>query len=266
MTTEIQCKSILQKSRLPESPYCLNPYVGCTHRCRYCYARFMRRFTGHSEEEWGSFVDVKVNSPEVLARQLKRTHVIGPVLIGSVCDAYQPVEKRYGITRACMKLLVEHGVSFSVLTKSRLVTRDIDILKKGKDKVSVGISLPILEEGFRKVFEPGTSKVQERLNALKELHAHGIKTYVFIGPMLPNVTDVESIVTTVAPDADEIWGEAINLKCGNSRDLAEAYADCGLSQEWQHMVRSNEYWHAVEKELVDICKTSGRKLVGFYRH
>ncbi|NLV44182.1 MAG: radical SAM protein [Candidatus Hydrogenedentes bacterium] len=266
MTTEIQCKSILQKSRLPESPYCLNPYVGCTHRCRYCYARFMRRFTGHSEEEWGSFVDVKVNAPEVLARQLKRSQVTGPVLIGSVCDAYQPIENRYGITRACMELLVEHNVSFSVLTKSSLVTRDIDVLARGNEKVSVGISLPIHDEGFRKVFEPGTSTVQKRMDALKELHTHGIKTYVFIGPVLPDITDVESIVATVAPYADEIWGEAINLKCGNSSDLAEAYTSCGFSQDWQHKVRSQEYWHAVETELTEACKKSKRKLVGFYKH
>jgi len=165
-----------------------------------------------------------------------------------------------------MELLVEHNVSFSVLTKSSLVTRDIDVLARGNEKVSVGISLPIHDEGFRKVFEPGTSTVQKRMDALKELHTHGIKTYVFIGPVLPDITDVESIVATVAPYADEIWGEAINLKCGNSSDLAEAYTSCGFSQDWQHKVRSQEYWHAVETELTEACKKSKRKLVGFYKH
>lgn len=266
MIREIQAKSVLQKSRLPESPYCLNPYVGCTHRCSYCYARFMRRFTGHSEEQWGSFIDVKVNAPEVLAHQLKRSSVKGPVLIGSVCDAYQPVEKRYGLTRACMELLVSHGVSFSVLTKSSLVTRDMDLLRKARHTVSVGISLAMLDESVRRVFDAGASPVQDRLETLKQLHAGGVRTYVFIGPILPLITDPQAIVEAVAHHADEIWGEALNLRCGNREDLARAYAACGLSDEWQSLVRSEEYWGEMAQKLKKACRQAGRPLVGFYRH
>lgn len=266
MIREIQAKSVLQKSRLPESPYCLNPYVGCTHRCSYCYARFMRRFTGHSEEQWGSFVDVKFNAPEVLARQLKRGAVSGPVLIGSVCDAYQPVEKRYGLTRACMEQLVSHGVSFSVLTKSRLVTRDLDLLAKAGRTASVGISLAMLDESFRKVFDPGASSIQDRLETLKRLHSGGVRTYVFIGPMLPLITDPEAIVEAVAPFSDEIWGEALNLRCGNSDDVAGAYSACGLSGEWRTLASSEEYWDDMASRLRPACKKAGLPLVGFYRH
>lgn len=266
MIREIHCKSILQKSQLPESSYCLNPYVGCTHRCHYCYARFMRRFTGHSEEAWGTFVDVKVNGPEVLARQLERTRIAGSVLLGSVCDAYQPVEKRYSITRACIEQLVKHGVSFSVLTKSDLVLRDMDLLIKGGDKISVGISLALLDDKHRKCFEPGAASVSKRLNALKELHNNGIKTYLFVGPVLPHITDVEAIINAAAPDTDEIWGEVLNLKCGNREDLAEAYSACGLSQEWQQTQRSPEYWQEVEKIFRDQCQALGLPLVGFYKH
>lgn len=265
MIREIKAKTVLQKSKLPESPYCLNPYVGCTHSCSYCYARFMRRFTGHSEP-WGSFVDVKVNAPEVLARQLDRRRVNGPVLLGSVCDAYQPIEKRYALTRACIQHLVAHEISFSVLTKSSLVLRDLDILIQAGSAVTVGISLSILDETIRRKFEPGASSVQDRLNTIKKLHESGIRTYVFIGPILPMVTDPQAIVAAVGPFVDEVWGEALNMRCGNRADLTHAYAACNLPDEWQTLARSNDYWSDMARRLEQACHTANRTLVGFYRH
>ena len=265
MIREIKAKTVLQKSRLPESPYCLNPYVGCTHRCSYCYARFMCRFTGHSEP-WGSFVDVKVNASEVLARQLERTRVKGPVLIGSVCDAYQPLEQRYGLTRACMQQLVAHEVAFSTLTKSSLVLRDLDILSQAGHAASVGISLSILDESIRRKFEPGASPIQDRLNTLEKLHKNGVRTYVFIGPILPMVTDPQAIVAAVGSFVDEVWGEALNMRCGNREDLKHAYETCNLPDDWQALARSEEFWSDITHRLEQACHTANRTLVGFYRH
>jgi len=225
----------------------------------------MRRFTGHSEA-WGSFVDVKVNASEVLERQLERTSVKGSVLIGSVCDAYQPIEKRYGLTRACIQHLVAHEVSFSVLTKSSLVLRDLDILKQAGDAATVGISLSILDDSIRRVFEPGASPVQERLRTLEELHKNGIRTYVFIGPILPTITVPQDIVAVAQPFVDEVWGEALNMRCGNRQDLTHAYEKCNLSDEWQTLVRSEEYWSNMARGLEKACGKAKRPLVGFFRH
>jgi DNA repair photolyase len=91
---EIKVKSILTKTGIPGIDYCINPYVGCSHGCIYCYATFMKRYTGHTEE-WGSFVDVKSNAPEVLQRQLKKMTQAGNIIISSVIDPYQPVEAKH---------------------------------------------------------------------------------------------------------------------------------------------------------------------------
>src|SRR5512142_2558689 len=120
---EIRAKAILSKSRIQD--WALNAYVGCAHDCAYCYARFMKRFTGHAEP-WGTFVDVKVNAVELLEREVGRKKK-GAVWISGVCDAYQPLEERYRLTRRCLEILVDHGWPVRVQTKSPLVLRDLDI-------------------------------------------------------------------------------------------------------------------------------------------
>ncbi len=265
MIHEIKSKSVLQKSKLPESPYCLNPFVGCLHRCCYCYARFMRRFTGHSEP-WGMFIDVKINAPSILEKQLSRAHINGPVLIGSVCDAYQSVERRYRLTRECAKLLVSHGVSFSILTKSSLVLRDLDVLMAGKELITVGMSIAMLDDSVRKIVEPGASPIMERLGALEKLHSSGIKTYVFIGPVLPYITNPAAIVSATSLLVDEVWGEALNLRCGNSEDIARAYGALGLPRNWTELAKSKDYWTQVSNDVVKACQAAQLPLVGFYQH
>jgi len=124
---EIKVKSILTRSGIPGYYYCINPYVGCAHGCKYCYATFMKRYTGHTET-WGNFVDVKTNAPEVLQRQLKRA-IRGKVIISSVTDAYQPIEAKYKLTRQCLEVLLQHQFPTDILTKSPLVLRDMDLIK-----------------------------------------------------------------------------------------------------------------------------------------
>jgi len=186
---EIECKSILSKSGIESVDYALNPYVGCAHGCVYCYAVFMKRFTGH-EEEWGTFVDIKVNAPEVLTRQLRRAKP-GNISFGTVTDAYQPLEREYGITRACLEALLEHPLPVSILTKSALVLRDLDLIKKLKD-VEVAFTITTLDEEVRRRFEPGASPVTARLDALRAFSEAGIPTWAFCGPLLPGITDDET--------------------------------------------------------------------------
>lgn len=187
---EKQARSILSKSQVYD--YALNPYVGCRHNCVYCYARFMKRFTGHSER-WGEFVDVKINAPELLAREVKRKKA-GRVWISGVCDPYQPLESRYMLTRRCLDILTENGWPFTVQTKSPLVLRDIDILKKADDG-EVGFTITTADEKIRKIFEPGAPPSRDRVRALATLHSGGIRTFAMVAPILPGAEGLPGPLT-----------------------------------------------------------------------
>ncbi len=199
---EISVKSVLSKSRVYD--YSVNPYRGCSNACRYCYAAFMKRFTGH-REPWGDFVDVKINAPEVLAKEIKRKPV-GRVWVSGVCDPYQPAEKMYRLTRRCLEILLGSGWPVTIQTKSSLVLRDADVLKTSEG-VEVGFSIATAEEKMRQIFEPGASPIYERIDALKSLHAHGIKTFVMIAPLLPGA---ETLPRELAGAVDFVLVDRLN--------------------------------------------------------
>lgn len=202
---EIKAKSILTKSGIPGVVYCVNPYVGCSHGCRYCYATFMKKYTGHTEP-WGSFVDVKINAPEILQKQLKRAKR-GSVLISSVTDAYQPIESKYKLTRQCLEALLQCQFPVDILTKSPLVLRDTDLIKKFKD-IAVGITITTNDEKMQKIFEPNAPSIMARIRTLKALHDKGINTYAFIGPVLPMNPEVLS--EKINPHVDSIIIDRMN--------------------------------------------------------
>jgi DNA repair photolyase len=175
LVNEIFCKSILSRSRLYGCDFSINPYRGCEHACIYCYAPYILR----EQREWGSFVDVKVNAPEILVKDMLKAKR-GVIYISSVTDPYQPLEKKYELTRKILEILKDTKFFVSIQTKSSLVLRDIDLLKKMD--CEVGFTITSLDENARKVFEPNTSSIEERLKALKELKEAGISTYIFFGP------------------------------------------------------------------------------------
>ncbi len=265
-TTNITAKSIISKSKLPEVDYCVNPYVGCTHGCTYCYARFMRRFTGHSEP-WGQFLDIKTNAAELLSRQLVRGRT-GSVLIGSVTDAYQPIEKRYEITRSMLQVLSTSDLSVSVLTKSALILRDVDIYQKCKD-AEIGLTVTSVDDRFGACFEPAASRPSKRLRALEELKQKGLKTYAFIGPIFPGLIDISKILDSVANHVDYVMGETLNTRCGNWQDISHSlikYGYEGNVDDFKQQVNRKETWDAIEEEFIYLCDKKGIKLAGFYRH
>ena len=183
--TEIRTKSALVRSRIPGVDYVVNPYLGCGHGCRYCYAVFMRKYSHHHRTAaWGSFVEVKINIADVLLSELRRKKVPGRAMLASVCDPYQPVESRVRLTRKCLEILSEYGWGIDILTRSPLVTRDLDIFSR-YPKVTVGLSIPTDDDEVRKVLEPQAPPIGARLAALKKLHEAGIQTWVFVAPMLP---------------------------------------------------------------------------------
>jgi DNA repair photolyase len=208
---EQRCRSLLNRCSIND--YSFNCYVGCAHGCGYCYARFMQRFHPHAED-WGRFVDVKVNAPEVLARQLRRLPP-GDVFTCSACDGWQPVEEHYRLTRECCRLLLDAGFSLSVLTKSRLVLRDLDVFAGRKVRVGVTITTP--DEHWAKIWEPGASSVADRVQVLRVAKARGLQTTVMFGPLLPEISDTDAALTrlfSLAADAgvDRIWTDALNAR------------------------------------------------------
>lgn len=205
IVNEITVKSVLSKTGIPGVKYCINPYVGCAHACRYCYATFMKRFTGHTEH-WGSFVDVKMNAPDLLRRQLRRTEE-GNIIMSSVTDPYQPIESRYMLTRRCLEVLTLFQFPIDILTKSPLVLRDMDILLRLED-VEVGLTITTDDERIRTLFEPYAPSIHERIDALRNLHNMGIKTYVFIGPVLPMNPD--ALARLLIPHVDSVLIDRMN--------------------------------------------------------
>ena len=202
--TEVRAKSILNKSKIFD--YCVNCYTGCQVNCRYCYARlFIPRYSGHSEP-WGSFVDVKVNAPEVLAKQVLRAKK-GIVWLSSVCDCYQPLEAKYKLTRQCLEILAEHQFPVQVQSKSILLLRDQDIFKKF-EAVEVGFTITTDDERIARLFEPGASPVSERIQALGILKSNGIRTFAFVGPILPG--NPEKLVALLEGKIDKVLIDRMN--------------------------------------------------------
>jgi len=262
----VQCKSLLTKSNLPEVDYCVNPYVGCLHRCVYCYARFMRRFTGHAGDEWGHFVDVKENAPSVLREELRCRKVEGMLLLGSVTDAYQPAEEKYGITRACLEILAEYDVPISILTKSKLVLRDIDLLTKFSN-CEVGLTIEFSDDRFSSIVSPGASSISERVLTLGRLRERGIRTYAFMGPIMPGLTDCEEIIRMIASKIDYLMAESLNLGCGNKAAiiamLERHFPD--LLEEYRRGF-SKGYWDIVRRDVEATCVDNEVVLKGFFSH
>lgn len=238
---EIQAKSIISKSKVFD--YTLNPYVGCAHGCVYCYARFMRRVLDINEK-WGEFVYVKTNSYDLIEKEVLRKRR-GNVWISGVCDPYQPLEKEYKITRKCLTVLIDHDWPVTIQTKSPLVLRDIDILKKSKN-VEVVITITTMSEYIRKIFEPGAPPIIERLNALKILRDEGINIQVMIAPILPGA---EGLVETLAGLVNSVIIDKMNYH----------YADWVYKKHNLDWARREEFFIKTGKRLEELFNKFGIK-------
>ena len=243
---EITVKSVLTKSNLPVSDYSVNPYVGCTHACRYCYASFMKRFTRHPEP-WGTFLDVK-HWPEI--RRPER-YAGKELFIGSVTDPYLPQEKTFGRTRALLEQLAGSGVKISIATKSDLVLRDLDLIKTFPD-ARVSWSVNTLDEGFKREMDNAVS-IERRLAAMKAFHDAGVRTTCFVSPIFPGITDVKAIVARVRSRCNLVWLENLNLR----GSYKAAIMDCIRDRHPQLLPLYREiyykgnrtYWEFLDVEL-----------------
>ncbi|MDD3190675.1 MAG: radical SAM protein [Candidatus Pacebacteria bacterium] len=264
--SEIKASSIITKSNLPKTDYVINPYVGCMHHCFYCYARFMKRFTEH-EEGWGEFVDVKINASELVPKKSEK-YKGKTILLSSVTDAYQPIERKYEITRKILEKLIPLETDLEILTKSDLVLRDIDLIKKFKS-CRVGITIATLDEDLRRKIEPFASPVQNRIRALEKLKENEIETYVFLGPILPCLTDWKKIILSTRHATDYYMFENLNASRSLWLPIKIWLKDHrpNLLKEYEKIYFTpNDYWKNTEKEIADFCKTERVKYEIFFHH
>jgi len=253
---KVECKSVLNKSALAD--YCINPYIGCQHACRYCYAEsYTRRFSKHAET-WGNFVDIKINAPAVLAREVRRKPR-GTVYLSSLTDAYQPLEQKYGLTRKLLEILLQHQFPISIQTKSALVLRDLDLIQKFHER-EVGFTITTLNDDIRKSFEPASSCVEEKLLAIKELKENGVKTYVFFGPVLPYLSDqnLEQYFHQIAgASVDYVYVDKLNLKPGLWINLEKFLLKDfpKLREKWKHiLLGKSDYYKNLKGQIDGLCR------------
>lgn len=251
---EIKVQSVMTKSSLPVGGYSVNPYVGCPHACKYCYASFMKRFTGHTEP-WGTFLDVKHWKPIANPHKYDGERIV----IGSVTDGYNLYEAEFRNTRRLLEELRGTQAELMICTKSDLVLRDLDLLKQ-YPKVTVSWSVNTLDEEFRADMDRAVS-IERRLRAMQQVYEAGIRTVCFVSPIFPGITDVKAIIEEVKGYADLIWLENLNLR-GQFKGEIMAYirekhpALFPLYEEIYNQKRL-DYWKALEEEISSYAAQQG---------
>lgn len=268
---EIQAKSILTPCGIPGIDYVINPYIGCRFACKYCYASFMGRFVGKTIYDWGDYVYAKTNAPELLKKEVKKLKNKGQgleIFLSSVTDPYQGEEGRYKLTRRCLEELADYGYEgvVSILTKSNLVIRDVDVFKKLKH-VIVGLTITSTDDGISRYFEKHAPGVSVRLETLKKLNDAGIKTYAFIGPLLPHFVaqneELEKLFKALArTGTKDIFIEHLNLaKYIRSRLHSEMKdADPEILKKF-YSSQSKDYRTDLEKKIRALIVKYGMNLL-----
>jgi DNA repair photolyase len=239
----------------------LNPYMGCYHRCTFCYVRaFEQRADRPSDDRYGTSIRVKLNVADVLRRELARaTWCREHVAIGAATDPYQPAEGRYRLTRGCLEVLAEAANPFSIITRGPMVVRDVDVLREAARRadVSVTFSIPTLDHEIWSRTEPSTAPPQQRLRALEQLVDAGIKASVGLAPILPGLSDRPELLTEVvraarAAGATGVWANLLYLKPGTREHflahLAEDWPE--LLPEYERLYRRRAYLGAEESKPV----------------
>ncbi len=260
---EIVAKDLITKSNLPASDYVINPYVGCSHACKYCYARFMKRFTGHTEE-WGNFIDIKRCDKPMNVKKLYHKSVF----ISSVTDCYNPFEEKYQITRNVLEQLKQADCLITISTKSDLILRDIDILKE-LNHLKVAISINTLDNGFQKDMD-NASSIAQRIAALKELGKQGIYTVLFMSPIFPYITEFKEIIEATEGFVCEYWFEDLNLRGGYKQEILsyidEKYPQYLSGYREIYNKKNLGYWKELASSIDSYCVEKNIKYTNYFYH
>lgn len=269
---EVAAKSILNRCGIPGIDFVVNPYIGCRFACKYCYASFMGRFVGKTVADWGEYVYAKVNAPELLRQELpkklKNKGVRKEIFFSSVTDPYQGMEAKYQLTRRCLEELLIFGFRglVGILTKSDLVLRDTDLFKK-LPRVSVGLTVTSTDDGVSRFFETYAPPSSRRIAALTTLNKEGIKTYAFIGPLLPHFVAEEDaldrLMAAIAKSGTrDIFVEHLNLSSyirtrlmkemkGKEKEIVEKF----------YSSQSKEYRDELDVLVRRLLKRNGLRLI-----
>lgn len=211
---KVKAKEIFTKTKLPGSDWAINQYVGCEHACLYCYAKFISRWRPTNYGKWGSWMEVKINAPELV----KGKYVDGWVYMSSISDPYPPIEKKLKLTRKILENL-DKRIKFTIQTKSDLVLRDLDLFKKFKT-IEIGLTINSFDGESKKIFEPFSPSNKKRVNTLKILKKNKIKTFAFVSPIIPGLINLKDVIRKTKKFADYYWFEFINIK-GAGREFME---------------------------------------------
>ena len=243
MTAEYReepCRSALNRVFGMPFDWSLNPYMGCAHRCTFCYVRaFERRADRPSDDRYGRSIRVKTNVVEVLRRELARKRWAREgVVIGAATDPYQPAEGRYRLTRGCIEALSAVRNPLSIITRGPLIVRDIDVLSEAsrRAEVAVTFSIPTLDPTIWRTTEPATAPPRQRLRALRRLVDAGINASVGMAPILPGLSDRPELLADVVraardAGATSIWTNVVHLRPGTREHFLES-----LARDWPELL------------------------------
>ena len=260
---EVVVKDLVTKSNLPASDYVINPYVGCPHGCRYCYACFMKRFTNHGEA-WGSFIDIKRCDKPISKKKLQGKSVF----LSSVTDCYNPFEEKYENTRKILEQLISIDCELNISTKSQLILRDIDLLKQCKN-LKVSVSVNTLDEQFKSDMDRASS-IGKRLETIETLHENGIYTVLFMSPIFPGITDYKEIIVKTHRFVDEYWFENLNLRGSYKQDILSyiknAYPQLVELYDEIYVKGNMGFWNNLSVEIEEYCVEHSIKHINYFYH
>jgi DNA repair photolyase len=245
---EEPCKTALNPVKGMAFKWSLNPYMGCIHRCTFCYVRhFEQRSDRPFDDRYGTSIRVKTNVAEVLRKELARsTWQYEHVAIGAATDPYQPAEGRYKLTRACLEALRDSSNPFSIITRGPMIVRDLDVLVEAARRadVSVTFSVPTLDDEVWRKTEPSTAHPRQRLRALKRLVDAGVNARVGMAPILPGISDSPEQLRAVVQAAREagatgIWANLLFLRPGTREHFLQH-----LAEDWPEQLPYYEELYA----------------------
>ncbi len=264
--SEIKAKHIIIKSKLPDSDYVVNPYTGCEFGCIYCYASFMGRFVNEPIENWGNYVYVKTNAVELFKKELPSIPKNSTIFLSSVTDAYQGVEAKYKLTRGVLEEIAarQYPGPVSIQTKSMMVTRDIDILKKIPD-IEVGMTVTTTDDELGRFMELRATAASMRIETLKKLNEAGIRTFAFVGPLFPHFRYKPELLDKLFADlaesgTKELYVEHINLSPYIKKRMFSFLEGHGDLQTIYGGADTEEHRKALDKIVGGLVSKYGLKL------
>src|SRR5712691_5195293 len=251
---EVTVDRALRPDPLPDVDYSFNPYVGCYHACTFCY---VPRLLQLDRGEWGMSVTVKRNAPTVLAREVRKLSK-GLVMISTATDPYQFVEGKYRITRHALEVLLRARWPVSVLSRSPLMVRDLDLFTKF-ETIDVGMSVPTLDDRARALLEPWAPPIEARLRCLQTLADAGLNTFVSFAPAYPPTGDVtaDAIATEFAArGVAEVFARTLDARWGVREAMLARLQDSDIASELGR-ISDIAYMEAILVDLAEACRAQG---------